>query len=45
MKFGSFNDNIKEILDNHQAIFNTAGEHKIEDVFEGYKKNSEILKA
>ena len=36
-----FNDNIKEILDNHQAIFNTSGEHNIEDIFEGYKKEEE----
>lgn len=35
---GSFNENIKEILDKHQKIFNTAGEQKIEEVFEGYKK-------
>lgn len=38
---GSFNDNIKEILDNHQLIFNTAGEHRIEDVFEGYENKKE----
>lgn len=41
MKFGSFNQNIKEILDKHELIFNTAGEHKIEEVFEGYKKQEE----
>lgn len=35
---GSFNENIKEILDKHQKIFNTAGEHKIEEVFDGYRK-------
>jgi len=35
---GTFNENIKEILDEHQFVFNTAGEHKIEDIFEGYKK-------
>ena len=45
MRCGSFNDNIKEILDNHQSIFNTAGEHNIEDVFEGYKKSDEAMKA
>lgn len=33
-----FDDNIKEILDEHEYIFNTAGIHKIEDVFEDYKK-------
>ena len=37
---GDFNENIKEILDNHDIMFNTSGEHKIEDVFEGYKKTS-----
>lgn len=31
---GLFNENITEILDNHEIIFNTSGEHKIEDVFE-----------
>ena len=31
-----FNENIKEILDNHDTMFNTSGEHKIEDVFKGY---------
>ena len=43
MKYGIFNDNIREILDNHQAIFNTAGEHKIEDVFEGYEARKEKI--
>jgi len=38
---GSFNENIKEILDKHEFVFNTAGEHKIEEVFEGYKKSNE----
>lgn len=32
-----FNENIKEILDNHDIMFNTSGEHKKEDVFKGYK--------
>ena len=31
---GSFNENITEILNNHEIIFNTSGEHKIEEVFE-----------
>lgn len=31
-----FNENIKEILDNHDIMFNTSGEHKIEEIFEGY---------
>lgn len=35
-----FNENIKEILNNHHTMFNTSGEHKIEDVFKGYKKTS-----
>jgi len=30
---GTFNENIIEILDEHEIIFNTSGEHKIEDVF------------
>ena len=41
MRCGSFSENIKEILDNHQTIFNTAGEHKIEDIFEGYENRQE----
>lgn len=32
-----FNENIKEILNNHDIMFNTSGEHKIEEIFEGYK--------
>ena len=43
MKYGTFNENIKEILDKHNAIFNTAGEQKIEEVFEGYKKSKEEI--
>lgn len=35
-----FNNNIKEILDNHDGIINTSGEHRIEDLFEGYTKNA-----
>ena len=38
---GTFNENIKEILDKHDFVFNTAGEHKIEEIFEGYKKSEE----
>jgi len=30
---GTFNENIIDILDEHEIIFNTSGEHKIEDVF------------
>ncbi len=33
-----FDDNIREILDNHELIINTSGIHKIEDLFEDYKK-------
>lgn len=32
-----FNENIKEILDMHDAIFNTSGEHKKEEIFEDYR--------
>lgn len=31
-----FNENIREILDNHDVMFNTSGEHKIEEIFDGY---------
>ena len=44
MRCGNFNDSIVQILDNHQAIFNTSGEHRIEDVFEGYKNKKEVVK-
>lgn len=37
---GDFNNNIKEILDRHDGIINTSGEHKIEDIFNGYTKNA-----
>ena len=40
---GTFNENIKEILDKHEFVFNTAGEHKINEIFEGYKKSNEII--
>ncbi len=33
-----FDDNIREILDSHEYIINTSGVHKIEEVFEDYKK-------
>ena len=33
-----FDDNIREILDLHKFIINTAGIHKIEDIFEDYQK-------
>lgn len=37
---GDFNENVKQILDNHDTMFNTSGEHNIEEVFKGYKKTS-----
>ena len=33
-----FDNNIREILDEHELILNTSGIHKIEDIFEDYKK-------
>lgn len=42
MRFGNFNDNIKEILDKHGKIFNTSGEHDIEEIFEGYNKDEKL---
>lgn len=33
-----FDDNIREILDTHDLIINTSGIHRIEDIFEDYKK-------
>lgn len=35
---GEFNENVKMILDTHDLILNTSGEHEIKDVFEGYEK-------
>lgn len=37
-----FNGNIKQILDKHDRILNTAGEKAIEDVFEGYTKVNSV---
>lgn len=34
-----FNNNIQEILDNHDFIINTSGEHEKEDIYYGYKKS------
>ena len=31
-----FNENIREILSKHDAMFNTSGEKQIEDVFKDY---------
>ena len=33
-----FDDNIRDILDLHEYILNTSGIHKIEDIFEDYKR-------
>lgn len=33
-----FDDNIREILDEHEFIINTSGIHKVEEIFEDYKK-------
>ena len=37
-----FDDNIREILDNHELIINTSGIHSIENIFEDYKKRRKI---
>lgn len=39
-----FNNNIMEILDNHDKILNTSGEKEISEVFEGYNKKEQIRK-
>lgn len=39
-RVNDFNENIREILDNHDKVFNTSGEHKIEEVFQEYKRIS-----
>ena len=33
-----FDDNIREILDMHEYILNTSGVHRIEEIFEDYKR-------
>lgn len=38
-----FNHNITEILDTHDRILNTSGEKEIEEVFEGYTRNKEVV--
>lgn len=35
---GMFNEDIREVLDEHDMILNTSGEQEISDVFNGYKK-------
>ena len=35
---GKFDENITEILNYHELLFNTAGEHKIEEIFHDYKR-------
>ena len=37
-KASEFDDNIRDILDKHEFILNTSGIHRIEEVFENYKK-------
>lgn len=39
-EINNFNENIKEILDTHDKVINTSGEHEISEVFEGYKKTA-----
>lgn len=39
-KITEFDDNIKEILEEHKYILNTSGVHKIEEVFEDYKEKT-----
>lgn len=34
----TFNENIKEILDAHDKVINTSGEHEIAEIFTGYEK-------
>lgn len=38
----TFNENITEILDNHEIIFNTSGEHKIAEVFNREKPEAKV---
>lgn len=35
-----FNNNMKQILDEHDYMLNTSGEHEISDMFAGYKKKN-----
>ena len=37
-----FNNNIVEILEKHDKVFNTSGEKEINEVFEGYKKGEKV---
>ena len=37
-----FNNDIVEILDKHDKIFNTSGEKEITDIFEDYSRNKKI---
>ena len=37
-----FNENITEILEKHEKIFNTSGEHEISEIFEGYGKKLNV---
>lgn len=38
-----FNNNINEILGNHEKVLNTSGEKEIFEVFEGYQENSGVV--
>ena len=33
-----FNNNLQEILDNHDKVLNTSGIHEIEEMYSGYIK-------
>ena len=37
-----FNENITKILDSHEIIFNTSGEHKIEEIFDKHSMKMKI---
>lgn len=37
-----FNDNIQEILDEHDKILNTSGEREIQEIFEGYERKLKV---
>ena len=40
-----FNEEIQEILDEHDKILNTSGEKEINDIFEGYEKKNRVERA
>ena len=39
-----FNNNIEEILNEHDKILNTSGEREIQDIFNGYERKNNIKK-